>query len=333
MHQAVATRKRGQYDATLSTYHVGQQLLYRLWRRPSWQTMTSLSQAHLGRLCGVSDRTVRTALKWWESNGAIMRRVAQPIATGGRRPDLLFVHRKRLLSVLKTIRATWVRSARAVSVSVYSFLGEKINRLQTGVCRGVSSMQGKLFQRSPKPKAAKAIDPNSTQGRLQTWRRLYQARHGKACVITSIPQTLGTIGRLREALPSAVEWHAACEAYLRQADRAVVEAAHPLHWLPRRLSAMLPAVRTELTRLEAIERDRLNACQSYARDIERLGVAVADDIRDNLGALQAAYKAATEAQAARGPSEREIAAQVARDERREALRAQWEAIRGARCPE
>lgn len=338
LHTSAARRKRGYDGATVATYHIGAYLQHRFYRRPLWQTMTTVSQDDIALACRVSTRTVRTALRWWTAQGAITRRLHQPVVTGGRRPDLLFVHRQRLRRLLHLIRAVWLRST---SASDYSSVGDKINRLRTDVRRlvtdvtetltkGLTTMQGKLFQRTPRARARKPIDPDSPNGRLQTWRRLYARHYGRPCVIASIPQTLGAIARLREALPTALHWSAACEAYLRQADRNVVDAGHPLHWLARRLPALMSAVTAELVRQEAIARDHANLCDTYIRDIERLGGTVDPAIRRDAGALAGLYRATEQARTSTGPSEREIAALAAREANRAALRAQWNAIRGTR---
>ncbi len=237
--------------------------------RPLHETWTSITQRHLASVIGVSERTVRSALAWLEAQGGIRRR-RQPIATGGRRADLIIVHRARLRSLIRMMRAG-LRRAR-VAASVYYSSGEEINRSPNGgryapitrPLQGETDMsdeqQGSLFSRR-RQRSTKRVDPDSTMGRWYTYSRMYKAKYGHAPVAPNMAQTMATIKRLKDAIPSVDAWAEVVGAYLRQRDDAVVAARHPVHWLHRRAASILPTVQRQI-----VERERQRAADNAERE-------------------------------------------------------------------
>lgn len=263
-------------------------LLARLTRSgDEWRTHLSAQQYVIAAQIGASRRTVLRTLAKLETAGLIQRR-HQPLPNGGRRPDLIVAKRPELRAVAGRkchfrlepkchFRSTSLVVKRSCRKTASAECG-RTDLSQTSVCAGASSpdtgdvsMQGELFRGAKSGRKAEASVDNA-KSRLKTWQDAYRAKYGRPSLIPNIAIVMALIKRWQAQLPTPEHWQELVGAYLKQDDRAVVDAQHPITWLSRRLPALLPIVEKEIAeaaRRRAVAEQNAKVAESMT-DLQRL---------------------------------------------------------------
>lgn len=236
------------YKPTKSTRRVLWFLLARLKHKDAWRTHLSIPQAFIASRLTMDRRSVIRALASLEAAGMLSRR-HQPLAKGGRTADLIVLDRATI-SAFSMVGKCHIRNRPKCHIRS-STAGSRKDPIGTSVPTGTAtegtstmSMQGELFVgRGGKPQ--KPIADNAPS-RLKTFQRLYRAKYGHVAPIASVGAAMKMIKTQQAFIASPELWTAVVDVYLREADAGVVEAEHPLGWLPRRLPAILPKAQRQV---------------------------------------------------------------------------------------
>lgn len=210
-----------------------------------WRTHVSASQEVIAAQIGIDRRSVLRALARLQADGLVTRR-HQPLPTGGRLADLIVADRSALAALAGGkchIRTSPKCHIRSTSLVVNRSCCELSSTTGTDLAEG-EPMQGELFVGKGRGKSKDK--PDNARTRLDDYQARYRAKYGRAAVIPNRGIVLALVKRWQEHFPTRTAWLALIDAYLRQNDRAVVEAGHPITWLSRRLPALLPVVHKEV---------------------------------------------------------------------------------------